>query len=267
MERPVGVGQRGGDEERRHEKKAVGADGRRPARVLAESPPRGNYPRRPGAGPARCELAPFAFPTLDVSPASRPRPPRRGRPCGPGRPRPARAAPRGPPGRRRGGARRGPPPGPAHQRRHRRRTTPATRRAQRLREGSAAFTAASYREGFRAGLRGDSARIAYALGLQTGLQIRADTVTGIDPETFLRGIEAGFAGRTPEYAPDAVERAHGRLHRLAERPPRGRAGQQPRGPRAAPRRPARRRPRRRPSWRLPPPVRARPSARPASSRS
>ena len=79
--------------------------------------------------------------------------------------------------------------------------------AVQLREGSATFTAARYREGFEAGLRADSAQIAFALGLQTGLQIRADTVTGIDAAVFLRGIEAGFAGSAPAYAPDVVERA------------------------------------------------------------
>ncbi|HEX8386778.1 MAG TPA: FKBP-type peptidyl-prolyl cis-trans isomerase [Rubricoccaceae bacterium] len=81
------------------------------------------------------------------------------------------------------------------------------RAAADLREGSAAFTAARYREGFRAGLRADSAEIAYAIGLQTGFQVRADTISGVDPEAFLRGIEAGFAGSAPAYAPDVVERA------------------------------------------------------------
>ena len=79
--------------------------------------------------------------------------------------------------------------------------------AARLREGSATFTAARYRDGFRAGLRGDSAQIAFALGLQTGLQFRADTTVGIDPDVFLRGVEAGFAGSAPAYAPDVVARA------------------------------------------------------------
>ena len=81
------------------------------------------------------------------------------------------------------------------------------RAAQDLREGSATFTAARYREGFRAGLRADSAEIAYAIGLQTGFQLAADTLTGVDPEAFLRGIEAGFAGSTPAYAPDVVGRS------------------------------------------------------------
>ena len=79
--------------------------------------------------------------------------------------------------------------------------------AARLREGSATFTADRYRDGFRAGLRGDSAQIAFALGLQTGLQFRADTTVGIDPDVFLRGIAAGFAGSAPAYSPETVGRA------------------------------------------------------------
>ena len=79
--------------------------------------------------------------------------------------------------------------------------------AQRMRAGSAAFTADRYREGFRAGLRGDSTQIAFALGLQTGFQLRSDTLTGLDPEAFLRGIEAGFAGSAPAYTPEVVGRA------------------------------------------------------------
>ncbi len=79
--------------------------------------------------------------------------------------------------------------------------------AQRLHADSRTFTAAAYREGFRAGLAADSARIAYAVGLQTGFQFRADTLTGLDAQTFLRGIEAGFAGTAPTYDAATVERA------------------------------------------------------------
>lgn len=79
--------------------------------------------------------------------------------------------------------------------------------AARLHADSQTFTAAAYREGFRAGLAADSARIAYAVGLQTGFQFRGDTVTGLDAETFLRGIEAGFAGAAPQYDAATVERA------------------------------------------------------------
>ncbi len=81
--------------------------------------------------------------------------------------------------------------------------------AQRLHADSRTFTAAAYREGFRAGLAADSARIAYAVGLQTGFQFRSDTVTGLDPDTFLRGIAAGFAGTPPQYDAATVERARG----------------------------------------------------------
>ncbi len=79
--------------------------------------------------------------------------------------------------------------------------------AKRLHADSQTFTAAAYREGFRAGLAADSARIAYAVGLQTGFQFRADTLTGLDAQTFLRGIDAGFAGTAPQYDAATVERA------------------------------------------------------------
>ncbi len=79
--------------------------------------------------------------------------------------------------------------------------------AVRLHRGSPAFTADRYREGFEAGLRADSAQIAFALGLQAGFQFRTDTETGLNPQAFLRGIEAGFAGSTPAYTPEVVGRA------------------------------------------------------------
>ena len=79
--------------------------------------------------------------------------------------------------------------------------------AQRLHADSDAFTAARYREGFLAGMRADSAQIAFAVGLQTGFQFRADTLTGLDAQTFLRGIEAGFAGTPPQYDAATVESA------------------------------------------------------------
>ncbi len=79
--------------------------------------------------------------------------------------------------------------------------------ATRLHAGSPAFTAARYREGFEAGLRADSAQIAFALGLQAGFQFRTDTETGLNPQAFLRGIEAGFAGSVPAYSPEVTARA------------------------------------------------------------
>ena len=81
------------------------------------------------------------------------------------------------------------------------------RTAANLRVVSDAFTAERYRDGFRAGLRADSSQIAFALGLQAGLEIRMDSLTGIDPEAYLRGIEAGFAGSPPAFEPAVTERA------------------------------------------------------------
>jgi len=49
-------------------------------------------------------------------------------------------------------------------------------------------------DGFNAGLRGDSVEIAYALGLQYGLQLAQDTLGTLDRDLFLAGVRSGLAG-------------------------------------------------------------------------
>ena len=51
-----------------------------------------------------------------------------------------------------------------------------------------------FKEGFDRGLAGDSTEIAYALGLQYGLQIRQDTLGALDRNLFLTGLRSALAG-------------------------------------------------------------------------
>lgn len=55
------------------------------------------------------------------------------------------------------------------------------------------FSFDRFEAGFRAGLRGDSVEVAYALGLRAGLGLRADTISQIDPEIFLAGFREGLS--------------------------------------------------------------------------
>ncbi len=78
---------------------------------------------------------------------------------------------------------------------------------QKLRKQNPAFSFSRFRDGFEAGLRGDSIEIAYALGLRAGLSHRADTTTHLDPDIFIGGIEAGLRGDPPTYSQEEVARA------------------------------------------------------------
>jgi FKBP-type peptidyl-prolyl cis-trans isomerase FkpA len=66
--------------------------------------------------------------------------------------------------------------------------------AKQLAEQDSTFDFERFREGFAAGLRGDSAEIAYALGLRAGLGLHADTVSNIDANVFLTGFREGLRG-------------------------------------------------------------------------
>lgn len=63
---------------------------------------------------------------------------------------------------------------------------------QQMRMQDSTFDFDRFREGFLAGLEGDSAEIAYAYGLRAGLSLRADTLANIDANVFLTGIREGF---------------------------------------------------------------------------
>ncbi len=79
--------------------------------------------------------------------------------------------------------------------------------AGQLREQDSTFSYDRFRDGFEAGLRGDSVEIAYALGLRAGLGLRADTTTQINPSLFLTGIRAGLRGDSSRVTADQVARA------------------------------------------------------------
>lgn len=54
------------------------------------------------------------------------------------------------------------------------------------------FSFDRFRDGFNAGLDGDSAEVAYAMGLQLGLSLRADTIANINPDLFLASFREGL---------------------------------------------------------------------------
>ena len=79
--------------------------------------------------------------------------------------------------------------------------------AGQLREQDSTFSYDRFRDGFEAGLRGDSVEIAYALGLRAGLGLRADTTSNINPSLFLTGIRSGLRGDSTRVTQDQVARA------------------------------------------------------------
>ncbi|WP_412062777.1 FKBP-type peptidyl-prolyl cis-trans isomerase [Rubrivirga sp. IMCC45206] len=68
------------------------------------------------------------------------------------------------------------------------------------------FNFQRFLDGFNAGLAGDSVEIAYALGLQFGLQVNADTtgpLSTLDRDLFLAGIRQALAGDSSRVSEDA----------------------------------------------------------------
>lgn len=61
--------------------------------------------------------------------------------------------------------------------------------------------------GFNAGLDGDSVEIAYALGLQYGLQLAQDTMGTFDRDLFLAGVRSALAGDSLRLSDAQVQRA------------------------------------------------------------
>ena len=68
------------------------------------------------------------------------------------------------------------------------------------------FSFERFRDGLRAGLDGDSTEIAYALGLQYGLQLRQDSIANLDPNIFLTGVREGLAGDSARISEDQLQR-------------------------------------------------------------
>ncbi|HEX8299033.1 MAG TPA: FKBP-type peptidyl-prolyl cis-trans isomerase [Rubricoccaceae bacterium] len=76
-----------------------------------------------------------------------------------------------------------------------------------LLEQDSTFSYERFKDGFEAGLRGDSTEIAYALGLRAGLGLRADTVSNIDPSLFLTGLRSGLNRDSSRVSAAQVQRA------------------------------------------------------------
>ncbi len=80
------------------------------------------------------------------------------------------------------------------------------------------FSYPRFKDGFEAGLRGDSAEIAYALGLRAGLGLRQqqeqDSTTSISPSLFLTGLRSGVARDSSRVriTPEQVQRATARYN-------------------------------------------------------
>ncbi len=65
------------------------------------------------------------------------------------------------------------------------------------------FSFDRFMDGFRKGVAGDSAEMAYAIGLQYGLQIRQDTLGTIDREIFLAGLRSALRGDSMRVSQEA----------------------------------------------------------------
>ena len=78
---------------------------------------------------------------------------------------------------------------------------------QQIAQQDSLFSLDLFEEGFADGLAGDSARIAYALGLQYGLSLAADTVSNVPPAFFLASFREGFNGDSSRVTPARVQAA------------------------------------------------------------
>ena len=79
--------------------------------------------------------------------------------------------------------------------------------ADQLLEQDSTFSFDRFREGFAAGLRGDSTEIAYALGLRAGLGLKADTLSNINADVFLAGIRERAEKKDSRVTPEQVATA------------------------------------------------------------
>ncbi|WP_420454485.1 FKBP-type peptidyl-prolyl cis-trans isomerase [Rubrivirga sp.] len=79
--------------------------------------------------------------------------------------------------------------------------------AQQFLAQDSSFNFDRFVDGFNAGLRGDSAEIGYALGLQYGLQVGQDTLGTIDRDLFLAGVRSGLAGEEARLTPEQFQAA------------------------------------------------------------
>ena len=78
---------------------------------------------------------------------------------------------------------------------------------QQFLQTDSSFNYDRFVDGFNRGLEGDSVEIAYALGLQYGLQVRQDTLGTIDKDIFLAGLQASLRGDSVLTTPEQFQRA------------------------------------------------------------
>lgn len=78
---------------------------------------------------------------------------------------------------------------------------------QRMLQQDSSFSFERFREGFLAGMNGDSSEIAYAYGLQAGLGLSADTLANIDANIFLTGLREGLLGDSTRVTEDVLNTA------------------------------------------------------------
>ncbi|MGB3543093.1 FKBP-type peptidyl-prolyl cis-trans isomerase [Rubrivirga sp.] len=78
---------------------------------------------------------------------------------------------------------------------------------QQFLQTDSSFNYDRFSDGFNRGLEGDSVEIAYALGLQYGLQVRQDSLGAIDKDIFLAGLQAALRGDTVLTTPEQFQRA------------------------------------------------------------
>ena len=63
--------------------------------------------------------------------------------------------------------------------------------------------------GFNKGINGDSVELAYAIGVQYGLQVRQDTLGAIDRDIFLAGLRSALLGDSVRVTPEQFQTAQG----------------------------------------------------------
>ena len=62
-------------------------------------------------------------------------------------------------------------------------------------------------EGFNRGVQGDSVELAYAVGVQYGLQVSQDTLGAIDRDLFLAGLRSALLGEEGRVTPEQFQAA------------------------------------------------------------
>lgn len=72
-----------------------------------------------------------------------------------------------------------------------------------------AFNFDRFVAGFNKGISGDSVELAYAIGVQYGLQVRQDTLGAIDRDLFLAGLRSALLGDSVRVTPEQFQTAQG----------------------------------------------------------